>query len=143
MIRSATASDVPIIHQFINNLEETTLNSTHFADVFRRNLFNPAVHYLVAEVDGVVVGFVSCHVQHLLHHAGPVGEIHELYVRPDQRGQQIGRQLLDHLAALAQTEGFVNLEVTTNQKRIDTIRFYERESFRCTHYKLVKPIRQN
>ena len=98
------------------------------------------VHYLVAEWAGVVVGFISCHVQHLLHHTGKVGEIQELYVLPDYRNRHIGHQLMTTLDALAIREGFVNLEVTTNQKRIDTVRFYEREHFSGTHLKLVKPL---
>lgn len=143
MIRPATASDASVICQFIGDLEETVLDTARFQNVFARNMANPMIHYLVAEVDDIVVGFLSCHVQLLLHHTGPVGEIQELFVQPDQRGKQIGRQLLDYLTALAHREGFVNLEVTTRQKRSDTVRFYERELFRCTHYKLVKPIRSN
>lgn len=98
------------------------------------------VHYLVAEQLGTVVGFVSCHVQALLHHVGKVGEIQELFVRADYRNQHIGQQLVAALTRLAVQENFVNLEVTTNQKRADTIRFYERELFQRTHFKLVKPI---
>lgn len=98
------------------------------------------VHYLIAEWTGVAVGFVSCHVQYLLHHTGPVGEIQELYVKPDYRNQRVGHQLVAALNALAVRAGLVSLEVTTNQKRTDTIRFYEREHFSRTHLKLVKPI---
>lgn len=97
------------------------------------------IHYLVAERDDTVVGFVSCHVQYLLHHTGKVGEIQELYVKPDLRNQRIGSRLLAALDALAHREDFVQLEVTTNQTRTDTVRFYEREHFSCTHFKLVKP----
>lgn len=98
------------------------------------------VHYLVAEQSGIIVGFVSCHVQYLLHHTGKVGEVQELCVKPDYRNQHIGHQLIAALNAVAVREGLINLEVTTNQKRTDTIRFYEREGFRATHIKLVKSI---
>lgn len=121
-------------------LEELSLDQTAFLAVFDRNLADPTVHYLVAEWAGEVVGFVSCHVQYLLHHGGKVGEIQELFVRPDARNQRIGQQLIQALHALATQEHFINLEVTTNQKRTDTIRFYERESFNRTHVKLVKTV---
>lgn len=98
------------------------------------------IHYLVADMAGTVVGFVSCHVQYLLHHCGKVGEIQELFVRPDHRNQRIGHQLVAALNQLAIQHGFIHLEVTTNQKRTDTVRFYERESFHRTHIKLVKAI---
>lgn len=129
-----------IVYEFLCDLEATKLDYNHLRSVFEQNLTNPMVHYLVAEWTGVVVGFISCHVQYLLHHTGKVGEIQELYVQPDYRNQRVGHQLMAALDALAVREGLVSLEVTTNQKRTDTIRFYEREHFSRTHFKLVKPI---
>lgn len=139
-IRRATPNDASVIYEFICTLEEVQLNQATFDSIFHQNLTNPLIHYVVAERTGAVVGFVSCHVQQLLHHGGKVGEIQELFVRPDVRNQHIGHRLIVALNALAVAEGFVNLEVTTNQKRSDTIRFYERESFKQTHFKFVKPI---
>lgn len=139
-VRSATVQDAPVIYDFICLLEDSTLDISAFNAVYQRNLRNPDIHYLVAEQYGSVLGFVSCHVQHLLHHIGKVGEIQELFVRPEVRSQGIGQQLVAALNTLALQENFVNLEVTTNQKRLDTIRFYERELFIRTHVKLVKPI---
>lgn len=139
-VRPAVSTDALAIYEFMCDLEALALDSELFRDVFNRNLANPMVYYLVAEQADQVIGFVSCHVQYLLHHTGKVGEIQELYVRPEYRNQRVGHRLVEALYALSIRENFVNLEVTTNQKRMDTVRFYERESFRCTHYKLVKPI---
>ncbi|QJW88913.1 GNAT family N-acetyltransferase [Spirosoma taeanense] len=139
-IRPAAQQDLTIIYGFLCELEEMLLDFSRFREVYTHNLTNPMIHYLVAERNGEVVGFVSCHGQYLLHHTGKVGEIQELFVKPAHRNQQVGHQLLAALEALAVQEGFVNLEVTTNQKRLDTIRFYEREAFNRTHFKLVKPI---
>ena len=140
LIRPARQSDADTVYKFLCDLEGAKLDQARFRSVFEQNLTNPMVHYLMAEWTGVVVGFVSCHVQHLLHHTGKVGEIQELYVQLDYRNQRVGRQFMIALDALAVREGLVNLEVTTNQKRTDTIRFYEREHFSRTHLKLVKPI---
>lgn len=129
------------VYGFLCDLEETVLDPTRFQAIFRQNLANPMIYYFIAEWTGVVVGFVSCHVQQLLHHTGKVGEIQELYVKPNYQNQRIGRQLIAALNALSVEEGFVNLEVTTNQKRTNTVRFYEQEHFSCTHFKLVKLIR--
>lgn len=140
LIRPADPSDLAVVYQFLCELEETNLDFTPFRAVFRHNLMNPMVHYLMAEHEGEVAGFVSCHVQYLLHHTGKVGEIQELYVRPEYRSQRVGRQLVSALHALAVEEDWVHLEVTTNRKRTDTVRFYERESFVRSHFKLVRPI---
>ncbi|GAB3499080.1 hypothetical protein GCM10027341_21620 [Spirosoma knui] len=139
-IRAARWQDASVIYKFLCELEEMTLDLTRFRAVFRHNLTNPSIHYLVAEQAGEVIGFVSCHVQYLLHHCGKVGEIQECFVKEEYRNQKIGRQLLIALDALAHQEGFVNLEVTTNQKRQATVRFYEQALFSQTHFKLVKPI---
>lgn len=141
-IRAATWDDASPIYAFMCALEEATLDQSAFLTVFRRNLADPAVYYLVAEASEVI-GFVSCHVHYLLHHGGKVAEIQELFVRPDVRNQGIGHHLIKALLTLAIQERFINLEVTTNQKRADALRFYERESFHRTHIKLVKSIQNN
>jgi PhnO protein len=140
VIRPASQNDVETVYGFLCDLENTVLDKPQFEQIFRHNLTNPLIHYLIAEWNGEAVGFVSCHIQHILHHTGKVGEIQELYVSPDHRNQRIGHTLVSALDTLARQQGVVNLEVTTNQQRIDTVRFYEREHFSRTHFKLVKPI---
>jgi PhnO protein len=140
IIRPADKNDVDIVYRFLCELEELPLDQSHFRSVFYHNLQDPMIYYLIAEAGGESVGFISCHAQYLLHHVGKVGEIQELFVRADRRNERIGHQLVAALNKLAIREGFINLEVTTNQKRTDTIRFYERESFNRTHIKLVKSI---
>ncbi|GAB3929196.1 GNAT family N-acetyltransferase [Larkinella terrae] len=139
-IRPADYQDVGRLYRFICELEEADLNASAFRAIFQRNLTDRRVHYLVAEVDNEVVGFISCHVQYLLHHTGKVGEIQELYVMPEYRNQQIGRQLVAALEQLASEHGFVNLEVTANQKRTHTHRFYQQLTFRPSHFKFVKEV---
>jgi len=141
-IRPATVDDQDIVYAFLCELEAETLDRMRFNVCFADNLSNPMVHYLIAELPDATgpVGFVSCHVQYLLHHTGKVGEIQELFVKPTYRSQRIGRQLVGAIVTLAREQGLVNLEVTTNQKRNDAIRFYEREAFINTHLKLVRPI---
>lgn len=141
IIRQATLSDEAVVYAFICALEEATIDQTAFHQIYQSNIDSPSVHYFVAETAGETVGFISCHIQLLLHHGGKVGEIQEFFVTPNMRGQGVGRKLLAEVTELAIREEFINMEVTTNQKRQDTVRFYERESFRLSHYKLVKSIK--
>lgn len=142
-IRKAHSQDVHTIYNFICELEETDLNFDAFRSVYLHNLTDPRIHYLVAETHNEVVGFVSCHIQYLLHHAGKVGEIQELYVRPDYRNQCIGKDLVATLEKMAKQDRLVNLEVTTNQQRTDTCRFYEQLTFQSSHFKYVKALQES
>lgn len=138
-VRPASLTDGPTIYNFLCDLENQPLDRFAFDAVFTRNLATPTIYYRVAEQTGEVIGFVSCHVQYLLHHTGLVGEIQELYVRPDCRNLQVGRQLVTALETELAPVGLASLEVTTNQQRADAIRFYESVAFRPTHIKFVKP----
>lgn len=137
-IRPATLTDSPTIYTFLCELENQPLDRSAFDAIFARNLATPTIYYRIAEQTGEVIGFVSCHLQYLLHHTGLVGEIQELYVRPDCRNLRVGRQLLTALETELTPVGLASLEVTTNQQRADAIRFYESLAFRPTHIKLVK-----
>lgn len=138
LIRPAEARDGELVYSFLCELENQTLDRTAFRAVFRRNLIADGVRYLVAESGGQVIGFISCHVQYLLHHAGRVGEIQELFVVESYRNQRVGRQLMDALDGLTREFNLVSLEVTTNRIRADTHRFYETLGFEPTHFKFVK-----
>lgn len=137
MIRSASTADLPFVYESLCDLEETTLPYPAFERVYQTNLSNPAVRYIVAERDGETVGFASCHVQHLLHHAGPVAEIQELYVQPGHRNRGVGQQIVAHFTDLVQQEGWVSLEVTSNRRRERTHAFYERLGFQWTSKKFI------
>lgn len=138
LIRPAEGRDADIVYRFLCELENQRLDLTTFRAIFRLNLTNHAIHYLVAERADDIIGFISCHVQYLLHHVGKVGEIQELFVREDCRNQHIGQRLMDAVDHIARRQGFVNVEVATNRIRTQTHRFYEQIGFRATHYKFVK-----
>jgi len=140
-IRDVKVTDFVWIHSFVNALEETIFEIEEFKKAFEQNINNPDFIYLLAEIDGQSVGYVSCHGQHLLHHGGQfIGEIQELFVQPEFRNLGVGKQLIEHLILLAKQNGIVQLEVTSNNKRTDTHRFYERERFVQSHKKFTLKI---
>ncbi|WP_266367534.1 GNAT family N-acetyltransferase [Tellurirhabdus rosea] len=137
-IRPSNRQDVDVVYQFMCELEECKLDQTAFRAIFLHNLADPKIHYLVAEVEGAPVGFISCHVQYLLHHTGKIAEIQEFYVRPEFRGRRIGRRLIEATEERVRRENAVHLEVATNQRRTETVEFYKHVSFALSHFKLVK-----
>jgi (aminoalkyl)phosphonate N-acetyltransferase len=137
VVRRAVQADEDTLYQMLCDLENEALDRTAFGRVFRANMLLENIAYFVAESNEGLVGMASCHVQLLLHHAAPVGEIQEMYVAPALRSQGIGKALIGAVFQFAAQRGARQVEVTSNKIRHDTHRFYEREGFQKTHDKLV------
>ena len=137
-IRQAVPEDVTSIYLFVNELEETVFDQAAFSAHYYHNLQQPYVHYLVAEDEGKVIGFISCHGQILLHHNGLVYEIQEMFVAKEYRSKGVGALLLKSLEERLAGEDYKLLEVTSNIRRKDTHRFYLNNGFSQTHLKFTK-----
>ena len=105
-----------------------TWEALSFADpwsetALREELANPCAHFLVAERDGRVVGYVGCH-----HMAGE-GYITNVAVHPDCRRQGVARQLLQEALLRWQHLSRVTLEVRVSNAA--AIALYEGLGFVC------------
>ncbi|MDN5212896.1 GNAT family N-acetyltransferase [Fulvivirgaceae bacterium BMA12] len=136
-IRHVENSDFEEIYEFICALENETFEKEQQRQILAQNLANANNVYLIALFEGEAVGFLSCHVQNLLHHNGLVGEIQEMFTKAEKRGLGIGRKLVDNLKAIARDRNFIQLEVTSNIARAFAHGFYEKQHFRNTHKKFV------
>ncbi|RXR28513.1 GNAT family N-acetyltransferase [Flavobacterium piscinae] len=137
LIRPVSETDFEAVYQFINALEDFVFPKASQQAIFLENLSNPKHIFLLAEINQIPVGFISCHVQNLIHHGGLVGEIQEMFVLEQYRSKQIGKQLLDELKKIAKEKNILQLEVTSSFKREKAHAFYEREGFPNTHKKFV------
>ncbi|GHT81292.1 acetyltransferase [Betaproteobacteria bacterium] len=139
-IRPATPSDFGAIYALIKILGHD-LAFDGMRQIYLENLNHPDLHYRVAVNDAArVVGFISLSLQKHLHHAAIIGEIQELIIEPACRGQNIGQALLRHVEQIARQAGAVTVELSTNMRRLDAHRFYEREGFTRSHYRFVKEL---
>jgi (aminoalkyl)phosphonate N-acetyltransferase len=138
IVRRAVVKDCKWIYKFICDLEETEFEYSNFEDLYIRNITNPENIYLVAEVEGLISGFISCHGQTLLHHGGRVFEIQELYVKEEFRDKGIGQLLIKNLESELSKLDYKSLEVTANRKRTKTHDFYRKMGFEFTHLKFTK-----
>jgi PhnO protein len=136
-IRRAKDSDSSCIHNFIEILENQTFKKNEQEKIFLENLNNANNIYLIAEVENEIVGFLSCHVQNLLHHNGLIGEIQEMFVHENSRNLGIGHKLVNQLKNIAREKEIIQLEVTSNIKRKNAHSFYENQDFINTHKKFV------
>ena len=83
---------------------------------------------IVAEVDGVVVGWASLNRFNPRAAYNNVADF-SVYVERDWRGRGIGRQLLEHLIALARTIGFHKMVLAAMAYNSAGLALYTRTGF--------------
>ena len=94
---------------------------------------------LVAE-DGAVLGVGSVTRLALLHRAEPAALLSALVVRPDQRGQGVGRLLVEAAERHAAGWGCRTLELTSRDDRLAAHRFYRGLGFESASRKFVRQV---
>jgi PhnO protein len=137
LVRKAFIKDFTAVYQFICELQGKVFDKETMSTLYSENISNPNYIYLVVCDDNTAVGYASCHTQNLLHHAGKVAEIQEMFVKPTYRSNGVGKLLMDELKKIAKEKGALQLEVTTRAVREKAIQFYVREHFEDSHKKLV------
>lgn len=130
MIRRATPADLPHIVACIRALADyERLAHECEADEasLREHLFGttPYCHALIAEDDGVPVGFALWHFAYSTFKAAPCLHLEDLFVFPDRRGKGHGLALLRAVAAEAVQRGCARLGWNVLDWNQPAIRFYE------------------
>ena len=85
--------------------------------------------YLVAEVDGVVSGYVSLHQNVPLPSHDHVREINGLAVAPEAQGRGVGRELIEAAVAEAARQGATKVTLRVLDPNVGARRLYERCGF--------------
>jgi len=129
-IRNATPADVTLILSFIRELAEYEklvheVVATE-ADL-RESLFgaHPAAECLIVESSGKPGGFALFFHNFSTFLGKPGLYLEDLYVKPELRGQGVGRRLLAHLARLAVSRGCERFEWAVLDWNEPAIRFYQ------------------
>lgn len=137
-LKPVESEDLETIYGFICELEEESFDLDIFKEIFLKNIDNQNIIYLKAIYQSHISGFISCHLQYLLHHCALIGEIQEMYVSPAFRSQGLGKKLLDETIEICKKRGVSQLEVTSNKKREAAHQFYLSNSFKHTSLKFVR-----
>ncbi|MEO8208832.1 MAG: GNAT family N-acetyltransferase [Chloroflexota bacterium] len=88
-----------------------------------------ASRVIVADVDGVVMGFIAIHVIPRFEHDDVAVRILALVVDAGARARGIGRQLIEEAERIADELGAAFVEVTAGHHRPDARRLYETVGF--------------
>jgi len=138
--RSATSDDFESIYSLISDLEGHAMDKGSFKSIFLKNLSDLNIHYLVAEKDSRIVGFISLHVQHILHHSRPTCELQELNITAALRGSGVGSLLMQEAERIARSLNLEEIELTTRIHREKAQDFYRKLGYEHTHNKFVKKL---
>lgn len=128
--RLAGREDLEAVFSFIREIavfagaDPASVEAT--PEKLRRALFSepPLGEVLLAEVDGVAVGFASFHQTFSTFLAQPCLWLDDLFVRPEQRGQGAGTALMRHLARIARERGCGRIDWIVNTSNGRGISFY-------------------
>jgi GNAT superfamily N-acetyltransferase len=95
---------------------------------------DPNNELLVAEIDGAVAGVLQLsYLPSLTYRGSWRGQVEGVRVDGAIRGRGIGRALIEEAAGRARARGCRLLQLTTDRRRDDAIRFYEELGFRPSH----------
>lgn len=140
--RKATRSDVPAIVQLLANDKLGQLRED-FRDPLPDSYYqafdkiNGDAHQelMVIEDDKQeVIGTLQLSfIPYLTYRGGTRAQIEAVRVREDQRGKGLGEQLFQWAIERARSQGAHVLQLTTDKKRPDALRFYEKLGFKASH----------
>ena len=129
IIREARESDLLTIRKLTLELIEAMGNTEGIdikliAENCQNFLSEANSHILVAEIGGVVVGFVNFTTRKTILHRSLSGLVEELIIAKSYRGKGIGRQLLSSAIEKSRQLGCCEVEVSTEKINIKAKEFY-------------------
>jgi predicted N-acetyltransferase YhbS len=137
-VREATPSDAPALERLIGQLGYGAASDDIVARIAA--VATSGNHTLVAELDGQVVGCLTTSMMHVLHRPAPVGRISMMVVDEGLRGRGIGAELVRAAEQGLAAQGCYMIEVTSNVKRAEAHRFYEKLGYERTSVRLAKEL---
>ena len=139
LIRKAKAADVPrlvalLIADAIRDLDEAAPDDPIYHAAFAAIEADPKQLLLVGERAGLVVATLQLtFIPYLMHRGRPTALVEAVRVAGELRGQGLGAQLMRAAVDEAKRRGCARVQLTTNKKRLDAHRFYERLGFIASH----------
>ena len=139
--RRATIDDLPDIVQMLSDdalgmsreKAETTLSDSYLK-AFAMIEKDPNQELTVVELNGETVAtFQLTFIQYLTYQGGLRAQIEAVRTKSTHRGQGIGGKVFAYSINRAKEKGCHLLQLTTDKRRPDAIRFYESLGFKATH----------
>lgn len=116
-----------------NKTSPSNLPVSYF-EAFRRIDADPNCELMVAESNGLVIG--TFHVTYLTYLPAAGREdcqIENVHVDQAWRNQGVGRKMMEWAISRAKERNCRRVQLTTNKRRKDAHRFYQRLGFELSH----------
>jgi len=147
IFRKAQKTDLRAIVEMLANdplgaLREDVQHPEKYEGAFDIIDQDPNQELMVVEDDnGEVIGtFHLTFIQYLTHKGTIRAQIESVRVREDQRGKGVGEKMFQWAVDRAKEKGAQLVQLTSDKKRPDAIRFYERLGFVASHEGMKKTI---
>jgi GNAT superfamily N-acetyltransferase len=139
ILRRASRADVPAIVELLAEDELSTGGDAPdqlepYLRAFDAVDADPAHLLVVAEMDGAVVGTLQLTAVPGLARRGALrGQLEAVHVRSDRRGGGLGAAMVTWAVEEARRRGCALVQLTSQKRRTDAHRFYERLGFARSH----------
>ena len=139
--RLATADDLPDI---VRMLSDDTLGATRekfertlsdkYLTTFKKIANDTNQELTIVEMNGEKVAtFQLTFIQYLTHQGGLRAQVEAVRTNSKHRGQGIGTKVFEYIINRAKERGCNLLQLTSDKKRTEAIKFYETIGFISTH----------
>ena len=138
VLRRATAADLPALVRLLADDQLGTARDGGDLTPYRRAFAaidtDPAQLLVVAEADGAVVGTLQLTIIPGLARRGALrAQVEAVRVGADRRGRGLGGAMMAWVIEEARRRGCALVQLTTDKRRTDAHRFYERLGFAASH----------
>jgi len=124
----ATIEDLDALLLLIHQLEHFITKDTLLNNL-KNNLANKDYRLFVAKENNIVVAFAELHFMQFIHDKKRRIRLTSFCVDEIHRNKNIGSLFLQFLDKFAKGYDFFRIEVTSNTRRLDAHRFYERNGY--------------
>ena len=139
--RLATPGDLPEIIRLLSDdvlgaqrESKSAATMQRYEEAFRIINADLNQELTVAEWNGKIVGtFQLTYIQYLTYEGGRRAQVEAVRVNPEYRGRGIGTRFFEYAINRAREKGCHLLQLTTDKRRPEAIRFYRQLGFVATH----------
>ena len=143
--RTATKADLPAILALLaddplGKTRETT-DETAYTVAFDAIAADPNQQMAVAELSGAVIGYMQItYIPGLSRGGAWRGQVESVRIATPFRSQGIGAQFFHWAFAQCKARNCALVQLTTDTRRPDALRFYDRLGFAASHHGLKRSL---